>query len=81
MLTYDPLGCGAPTGTGGGSSCGGGYTALTNNLVAGNYTLTLNTVNSADLTIVPRVVQVSEPGTLALLGLGLLGLCLRRSGT
>lgn len=81
MLTYDPLGCGAPTGTGGGTSCGGGYTALTNNLVAGNYTLTLNTVNSADLTIVPRVVQVSEPGTLALLGLGLLGLCLRRGGT
>ncbi len=80
MLTYDPLGCGAPTGTGSGTSCGGAYTALTNNLVAGNYTLTLNTLNSADLTIVPRVVPVSEPGTLALLALGLLSLCLRRSG-
>lgn len=79
MLTYDPLGCGAPTGTGSGTSCGGAYTALSNNLVAGNYTLTLNTVNSADLAIVPRVVPVSEPGTLALLALGLLGLCLRRS--
>lgn len=76
LLTYDPLGCGAPAGTGTGSSCGGAYTALTNNLLAGNYTLTLNTVNSADLAIFPRIVQVSEPGTLALLGLGLAGLCL-----
>ena len=78
LLTYDPLACGAPTGTGTGSSCGGAYTALTNNLVAGNYTLTLNTVNSADLSIFPTVQLVSEPATLALLGLGLAGLCLAR---
>lgn len=76
LLTYDPLGCGAPNGTGTGSSCGGTYTALTNNLAAGNYTLTLNTINSADLAIFPTVQLVSEPGTLALLGLGLTGLCL-----
>lgn len=78
LLTYDPLACGAPTGTGTGSSCGGAYTALTNNLVAGNYTLTLNTVNSADVSIFPTVQLVSEPATLALLGLGLAGLCLAR---
>lgn len=78
LLTYDPLGCSTPTGTGIGTACGGTYTALTNNLVAGNYTLTLNTVNSVDLTIFPRAVQVAEPGTLALLGLGLMGLCLNR---
>lgn len=76
LLTYDPLGCGAPNGTGTSSSCGGTYTALTNNLAAGNYTLTLNTINSADLAIFPTVQLVSEPGTLALLGLGLTGLCL-----
>ena len=78
LLTYDPLACGAPAGTGTGSNCGGAYTALSNNLVAGNYTLTLNTVNSADLSIFPTVQLVSEPGTLALFAMGLAGLCLAR---
>lgn len=78
VFTYDPLACGAPAGMGTGSSCGGTFTALSNNLAAGNYTLSLNTVNSVDLTIVPRVVPVSEPATLLLLGLGLAGLCCLR---
>lgn len=72
LFTYDPTGCGAPTGTGIGTTCGGSFTALTNALAAGSYTLTLNAVESVDLV---KVAAVPEPGTLALLGLGLAGLC------
>lgn len=72
LFTYDPTGCGAPTGTGIGTACGGAFTALTNALAAGSYTLTLNAVESVDLV---KVAAVPEPGTLALLGLGLAGLC------
>lgn len=72
LFTNDPTGCGAPTGTGIGTGCGGLFSALTDPLVAGTYTLTLNAVSSVDLAI----TAVPEPGTLALLGLGLAGLCL-----
>ena len=72
LFTYDPTGCGAPTGTGIGTACGGTFTALTNALAAGSYTLTLNAVESVDLV---KVAAVPEPGTRALLGLGLAGLC------
>ena len=71
LFTYDPTGCGAPTGTGIGTACGGSFAALTNALAAGSYTLTLNAVESVDLV---KVAAVPEPGTLALLGLGLAGL-------
>lgn len=69
LFTYDPTGCGTPTGTGTGTACGGNFSAVTGALATGNYTLTLNMVESVDL-----VKQAPEPGTLALLGLGLAGL-------
>ena len=69
LFTYDPSGCGTPTGTGTGTACGGNFSAVTGALATGNYTLTLNMVESVDL-----VKQAPEPGTLALLGLGLAGL-------
>lgn len=78
VFSYDPLDCGTPAGMGTDTGCGGSFAALSNNLVAGNYTLSLNTVNSVDLVLAPRVAQVSEPATLLLLALGLAGLCLVR---
>ena len=71
MFTYDPSGCGTPTGTGIGTTCGGQYGAVTDNLVAGNYTLVLNMLNSSELAYVPSAVPVPLPNTLLLLALGL----------
>ena len=71
---YDPSGCGAPTGTGTGKTCGGQYGAVTDNLVAGNYTLVLNMLNSSELAYVPGVTPVALPGTLPLLAAGLAAL-------
>ncbi|MEC5160421.1 MULTISPECIES: EDSAP-1 family PEP-CTERM protein [unclassified Janthinobacterium] len=72
-FTFNPSPCPVPTGTGTSTACGAAFAALTTPLSAGNYTLTLNTIESVDLVITQ---QVPEPGTLALLGLGLAGLCL-----
>lgn len=74
MFTYDPSGCGAPTGTGIGTTCGGQYSAVTDHLVAGNYTLVLNMLNSSELVYVPGVTPVTLPGTLPLLAAGLAAL-------
>ena len=74
VFTYDPSGCGAPTGTGTGTTCGGHYGAVTDKLVAGNYTLMLNMLNSSELTYVPGVTPVALPGTLPLLAAGLAAL-------
>ncbi|HEV7815012.1 MAG TPA: EDSAP-1 family PEP-CTERM protein, partial [Janthinobacterium sp.] len=73
LFTYDPTACGAITGTGVSTACGAAFAALSTPLTAGGYTLTLNAVESTDIVITQ---QVPEPGTLALLGLGLAGLCL-----
>ena len=74
VFTYDPSGCGAPTGTGIGKSCGGQYGAVTDNLVAGSYTLVLNMLNSSELAYVPGVTPMALPGTLSLLAAGLAAL-------
>ncbi|MNQ80428.1 hypothetical protein D3C85_954060 [compost metagenome] len=74
VFTYNPSGCGAPTGTGTGKTCGGQYGAVTDNLVAGNYTLVLNMLNSSELAYVPGVTPVALPGTLPLLAAGLAAL-------
>lgn len=74
MFTYDPTGCGAPTGTGTGTDCGGQFSAVTNNLVAGSYTLVLNMLNSSELLYVPPDTPIPLPGTLPLLAAGLAAL-------
>ena len=71
LFTYDPAGCGAPAGTGTGTDCGGQFSAVTNNLLEGNYTLVLNMVNSAELAYMPSDTPVPAPGTLPLLAAGL----------
>ncbi|PLY48290.1 PEP-CTERM sorting domain-containing protein [Janthinobacterium sp. ROICE36] len=78
LFTYDRIGCGAPTGNGTGTGCDGSFSALSDNLVAGNYTLVLDIKNSVDLIFAPQTTPIPAPGTLALLGLGLLGLALIR---
>lgn len=71
VFTYDPSGCGSPTGTGIGTTCGGQYSAVTDNLLAGSYTLVLNMLNSSELAYVPTATPMPLPGTLTLLALGL----------
>lgn len=80
VFTYDPSGCGAPTGTGIGTTCGGQYGAVTDTLAAGSYTLVLNMLNSSELAYVPIDTPMPLPGTLALLaaGLAMLALATRR---
>ena len=82
VFTYDPSGCGAPTGTGIGTTCGGQYGAVTDGLAAGSYTLVLNMLNSSELAYVPAATPMPLPGTLPLLaaGLGVLALAPRRRG-
>ncbi len=79
MLTYDPSGCGSPTGTGTGTDCGAEFSAITNNLVAGSYTLVLNMLNSSELLYVPTDTSIPLPGTLPLLAAGLAALAVLRS--
>jgi hypothetical protein len=76
VFTYDPSGCGAPTGTGIGTTCGGQYGAVTDNLVAGSYTLVLNMLNSSELAYAPTDTPIPLPGTLPLLAAGLAALAL-----
>lgn len=81
VFTYDPSGCGAPTGTGIGTACGGQYAAITDNLIAGSYSLVLNMLNSSELAYLPTATPIPLPGSLPLLALGLLmlaGLTRRR---
>ncbi|MBE3025438.1 EDSAP-1 family PEP-CTERM protein [Janthinobacterium sp. GW458P] len=70
LFTYDPTGCGAPTGTGSGTDCGGLFSAVTDNLAAGSYTLVLNMINSTELAYVPSSTPMPSPGTLALMAAG-----------
>jgi hypothetical protein len=56
-------------GTGVGNLCFGNFAAFTNDLAPGAYTLGLSAKSSTAITSVP------VPGTLALMGLGLLGFC------
>lgn len=59
-LVYDPVGCIA----------GGCFTATTNALAAGTYTLNLSMRETVNL----QLVQIPEPGSILLLGIGLAAL-------
>ncbi|MDN2709291.1 PEP-CTERM sorting domain-containing protein [Janthinobacterium sp. SUN118] len=74
VFTYDPTGCGTPTGTGIGTSCGGQFGAVTDLLAAGSYTLVLNMLNSSELAYVRHATPMPLPGTLPLLAAGLAAL-------
>ena len=74
LFSYDPTGCGTPTGTGTGTGCGGQFSAISDRLDAGNYTLVLNMINSAQLAVMPVAAELPLPGTLLLLAAGLAAL-------
>jgi hypothetical protein len=80
-FAYDPTGCGAPGGTGVSSACGGAFSATSNALAVGRYTLTLNSVQSVDATNLTTAVP--EPGSIMLFltGLAAIGyMKMRRQG-
>ncbi len=66
-LVYDPANC--PVG----STPTGCFNATTNNLAAGTYTLNLSMRETVNLQLTERV-QVPEPGSVLLLGIGLAAL-------
>jgi hypothetical protein len=72
-FSYDPTSCGAPGGSGISTSCGGAFSATSNALTAGRYTLTLNSVQSVDATNLAAPVPEPASVTLFLAGLAAIG--------